>query len=245
MSNLKVSTIKNPNATTNNITLHANGSIGVSNSVIIGGSLTYDSTTANTIGANSINCNTATINTDLNIGAITGFPFFSGMTVQTILNRVDTRTSYTTVGQEILLAALDTNITPKFASSIILCEFQICGESNQSSQSGFRVYKNNSKVTTAGYESYNNSAGAGDVKYSIIAPYAFDNNNSTTPAVITFMYYDAPSVTTQVTYTPVFVRTLSTAENTFYLNRTVNSNGAYDNEVGVSFVKLTEIYQTG
>jgi hypothetical protein len=248
MSLLRLNAIKNASATPNNMTLHTNGSVTFSNSVIVGGSFSYDSQTSNTVSANSLTCNTATINTDLNIGTVTGFPFFDGMVVQTILKRVDTRTDYltgTTDGfQQAIITELSANITPKFTTSIITCEYWIHGEANDAggSQSVWRVYKNNSKITTAGYESYNNVAG--NVRYSGIAGSNFDNNSDSTLQTIRIFYYDKPNTTSEISYQPVFVNSTGATQFTFKLNRTFANIGTDNYENAVSFVRLTEIYSS-
>ncbi len=248
MSLLKLNAIKNADATPNNMTLHTNGSVTFSNSVIVAGNFSYDSQTSNTIFANGFNCNTATINTDLNIGVVTGFPFFDGMVVQTILKRTDARTDYLTGTvdgfHQAIITDLSANITPKFATSIITCEFWIHGEANDAggAQSVWRVYKNNSKNTTAGYESYNNTAG--NVQFSGLAAGPYDADSNSTLNHIRLFYYDKPNTTSEISYQPVFVNSINASQYTFKLNRAFGNIGALNFENTVSFVRLTEIYSS-
>jgi hypothetical protein len=248
MSLLKLNAIKNASATPNNMTLHTNGSVTFSNSVIVSGAFAYDTQTSNAVNANVFNCNTATINTDLNIGAVTGFPFFDGMVVQTILKRVDERNDFltgTTDGiQQAIITDLSANITPKFTTSIITCEFWIHGEGNDAggAQSVWRVYKNNSKIITAGYESYNNVAG--NVKYSGIAGSNYDADSASTLQHIRLFYYDKPNTTSEISYQPVFLNSVNVSQMTFKLNRTFSNIGTDNYENAVSFVRLTEIYSS-
>jgi hypothetical protein len=170
------------------------------------------------------------------------------MVVQTILKRVDARTDYltgTTDGiQQAIITDLSANITPKFTTSIITCEFWICGEGNDSggAHSVWRVYKDNSKITTAGYESYNNITG--NVSYSGLSGSGYDADSNSTLNNIRLFYYDKPNTTSEISYQPVFVNSLNTTQFTFKLNRTFGNIGALNFENAVSFVRLTEIFSS-
>ena len=51
---------------------------------------------------------------------------------------------------------------------------------------------------------------------------------------------DSPNTTSAITYTPVMVNTRN-ASQTFYYNRTVNNENAYNRQHSVSWVTLEEI----
>jgi hypothetical protein len=131
------------------------------------------------------------------------------------------------------------SITPTYANSLIICEWYIHGEANSHDQ-GFRVGKNGTVVTTAGYQVYNTDVG--QVNHSFINSDHYDQNDDSTPNNNVFMYYDRPGSTAAVYYEP-HVAAADGPARTWFFNRTVASAGGGNQENGVSFGRIWEIKQ--
>ena len=152
-----------------------------------------------------------------------------GHVLQVQVKRYDTPTSYS--GAE--MTDLRVSITPKSASSMILCMFQLSGEVN-TYDNVFRIFKNGA-VATGTYAGYNIYQGL--QAWSGIAPAGvYETDFNSTGMVQTFFYHDFPGVTTALTYAPW----VSAA---FYMNRTVGSTGTTNHETGVSYAFAMEIGQ--
>tara|TARA_Y100000768_G_scaffold377964_1_gene351817 strand:+ start:2236 stop:2835 length:600 start_codon:yes stop_codon:yes gene_type:complete len=65
-----------------------------------------------------------------------------------------------------------------------------------------------------------------------------DDDATSTPEMVYYTYFDAPSTTSQITY-KVGVRVY--ANSTLYVNRTVNDTNNTQAERGISFISATEI----
>lgn len=163
-----------------------------------------------------------------------------GMVLQTVYIRADAQATYSSPnsGDGTAISALDINITPKRADSLLLCTWMINGEVHWNNV--FLVHKNGSLITTTGFEAYNNEVG--NLRYSGVMSAFYDNDNSTTMSNY-FMRYAIPAESTSpATYTPA-VRASGATAYTFYLNRTINTAGSDAREISVSTGMIQEIAQ--
>jgi hypothetical protein len=135
---------------------------------------------------------------------------------------------------------LRVSITPKRASSLIVCQFQVHSEGASTHDYILRVFKNGA-VPTGTYAGYNTAAG--DQHWSGIAmPLPYETDYNSTPFTQNFMYYDFPNSTSTVTYAPG-VKNTNGASYVYYVNRTVGSTGTTNYENGVSLSIAWEIAQ--
>lgn len=165
-----------------------------------------------------------------------------GSVIQCQVTRYDAATTYTTgTGLNgVELTDLRVSITPKRANSLIICQFQVHGEGASSHNYIFRVFKNGT-VPAGTYAGYNTAAG--DNHWSGIAmALPYETNYASTPFTQNFMYYDFPGVTSELTYAPG-VKESGGVSYVWYLNRTVSSTGATNQENGVSLSIAWEIAQ--
>lgn len=174
------------------------------------------------------------------------FGAFKGNVVQCKITRYDVRTSvaFGTSVNGIELTGLRVSITPKFASSMILCQFQIFGEGATSAHNNLlNVYKNGVVPTTGSYLGYNSEGG--NTSWSGIAmaqPYDSADNNDSTPFTQSFIYHDFPNTTNTITYAPG-IKDSNASNYSFYINRSGGSSGTGSYEVGVSYSTVWEIAQ--
>jgi hypothetical protein len=165
---------------------------------------------------------------------------FSGSIINTVYKRTDVQASYssTTSGNGTTISDLNITITPKSATSLLLCTWMINAEVHWNNV--FVIHKNGSLITTSGYEGYNNAIG--NLRYSGIASAFYDNDNATTPSNY-YIQYVVPSISTvESTYAPA-IRSSEATAYTFFLNRTISSAGADNNENMVSTGMIQEIAQ--
>jgi len=163
-----------------------------------------------------------------------------GRVLQTQWIRTTTQTTYSAPGSGngTTISALAISITPRSASSLLICSWMINYEVLYNTV--FLVHKDGSLITTTGYQGYNNVSG--NVQYSGVISAAYDNDQSTTPSN-SYIQYAVPSgSTTAASYAPA-IRASNTTANTFYLNRPVNSAGADGQEITVSTGVIMEIAQ--
>jgi hypothetical protein len=165
-----------------------------------------------------------------------------GTVLQCQITRYDGLTTYATgtSASGVELSVLRVSITPKVATSMILCQFFSFGEGASTHNYVYNVYKDGA-VPTGTYAGYNTTNG--NQTYSGIAmalPYETDYNS--TPFGTTFFYHDFPGDTSAHTYAPG-VKESSGTNYTWYVNRTVGSAGAGGSENGVSFSIAWEIAQ--
>jgi len=166
---------------------------------------------------------------------------YAGAVLQCIMVRYDARPSISAPGaaQGTRLTQLRLTITPTYADSLIVCEWHIHGEAASHDQ-GFRVGKNGTVVTTAGYQGYNNNTGQNN--HSFITSDHYDDNDDSTPNCSVLLYYDKPNTTSSVFYEP-HVAAADGPARTFRFNRTVSSSGAGNLVNGVSFGRIWELKQ--
>lgn len=165
-----------------------------------------------------------------------GSLYAPGLIVQTVLVRSDNRTTFGSAasGNGTPITDLNLTITPKFANSIIVCQWMLNGELHQDNV--LLIWKNGALADNG----YNQQAG--NVRYSGYASAFYDQNESSTPSNWKILYSDTPGSTSPQTY-GLACRSSSATAYTFYLNRTVASLGADAQENMVSFGMAQEIAQ--
>ena len=130
---------------------------------------------------------------------------------------------------------LGIGITPTASSSRLIIEWMISGELHQDNV--FTIFRNAGLVTTSGEQGYNNSTG--NQRWSGIASAWYDRNEDSTPSCW-YLLYHCIANTTGYTYFYPAVRSSSTTNYNFYMNRTQGSWGQDNHECGVSTVTIYE-----
>lgn len=166
---------------------------------------------------------------------------FSGAVLQCATVRYDARPniSMPTNAQGTRNTNLRLTITPTYTNSLIVCEWMISGEPNNH-DSGIRVAKNGTVVTTAGFQGYNNNTGQNN--HSFINSQWYDPNDDSTPQLSKLLYFDRPNTTASVYYEPAFASSNSGTRN-FNMNHCTGSTGTNNYENGTSFGRIWEIRQ--
>ena len=98
----------------------------------------------------------------------------------------------------------------------------------------FRIYRDS---TLIGYNTE-----SGDVQWSGVTTTTWDDDHASTPHQAMITWIDSPNTTSSVTY-KVYAYMSSPNNQTFSLNRTLNSIGADYYETGVSQKTAMEIAQ--
>lgn len=155
-----------------------------------------------------------------------------GMVIQTVYVRTDERNSYASnnTGNGTPITPLNLTITPKFANSMILCQWMVNGELHHDNT--FLIWKDGA-VAPNGYNQQ-----AGNVRWSGYTSSFYDADHSSTPSNWNIMYAGFPASTSPVTY-GLATRSSSGSNYTFFLNRTIGSLGtdAYENMVSVGIIQ--------
>jgi hypothetical protein len=155
--------------------------------------------------------------------------------IQTLTVRSDLRTTYASpiTGNGTTIDQLRMTIVPKFSNSILAITFMINGEVNQDNV--FLMHRNDTLITDASYEGYNNVAT--NVRSSGIASGFYDQNEDSTPSNWYLQYFVAAVNTTSRTYAPA-IRTTAGTAHTFAINRTINgaSQDAYERMVSTGTI---------
>lgn len=143
-----------------------------------------------------------------------------------------------TFNNDSYITYLNVAITPRFSTSLLICDFMVTGEVEYNAV--FRSARDGALISQAGYEGYNTE----DTNiWSGISPVPYDGDLASTP-FSHFVRYFAPANNTNATTMQLAVRpTVSGATGTFALNRTFNSTGASAYEIGVSYATVWEIAQ--
>jgi len=163
-----------------------------------------------------------------------------GFVLQTQWVRATSQATYASAvsGDGTTIAPLAVSITPKSASSLLICSWMINYE--VSGDSVFVIHKNGSIITTSGYQGYNNSIG--NARYSGVISALYDGDVSSTPSN-SYIQYAVPSGSTAAaSYAPA-IRSSNASSSTLYLNRAAGSAGADDYEITVSTGIIMEIAQ--
>ena len=147
----------------------------------------------------------------------------------------DTFTQAITGGTDTVLGSvvLSVNITPKSTSSIIKLDahiFHEWGSVNIIQDSVWFFYRDTTKLAHASSGSRNCGISTSRILFAA--------EQSSTPEVTYYTYFDSPSSTSQITYK---VGVLSRSSSTLYVNRTVSDLDTSEYERGISFISATEI----
>ena len=170
--------------------------------------------------------------------SLEGTGIANNQVIQTVIIRSNTKASYasTTSGNGTEVTPLALTITPQYADSLLLMQWNINGEYYWNNL--FVVHKNGNLIANTGYEGYNSEAG--NQAWSGIANGHYDNSYSSTPENFCIIYAIPADTTEEQTFTPAVRGAAATA---FLLNRTQSSTGADSNENTVSSGIIMEIRQ--
>lgn len=144
------------------------------------------------------------------------------------------------------LPVFEISITPKFSDSLIVVEFDICGEAGTHNTGMWMGEVNSSGaaqvITRSGYEGYNPNAPVGYNNFYFAKMYDGDGNS--TIMNHRFSYIDKPNTTSQKTYVPIYASIHGALSNReLHVNRTVTLSAEYNYEYGVSNMSIKEIRQ--
>lgn len=146
----------------------------------------------------------------------------SGSVVQTIYMRSNARSTYSSAvtGNGTTITDLGMSITPTNANNRIICQWMINGELHQDNV--FLIHRDGALITTVGEEGRNSISNSRWVGY---ASAYYDQNEDSSQSNWVIMYSQIAGSTTSRTYAPA-VRGSGATAYTFYLNRTVGSTDA-------------------
>lgn len=152
------------------------------------------------------------------------------------------------------MGIFDTKFTPRYSTSKIIIEYSIFGAATggNTTDCGVRISKNGSVIVTPGYEGYNASANldiftgaAGNYRYATYARLLPTSTGSieSGPVHHSFMYCDKPNTTNEITY-GLLLHCTTNANVTFTFNKGTQLGHANGDTVGVSTIKISEVYET-
>jgi hypothetical protein len=160
----------------------------------------------------------------------------SGMIVQVKEIASITRQVYTSpTASSTEITALSLTIAPLYSTSTLILQWTINGEAGEDNV--FSVMRNGSVITDASYQGYNSNSTSA---WSGLTSWQYDRNNDSTPSNMFMQYFIPAGSTTSRTYSPG-VRSNNGAAQSFYLNRTVASNGAENYELLASTGIVMEV----
>ena len=129
-------------------------------------------------------------------------------------------------------------ITPTSATSKIRISVHIGGEPSFNDSNFFMKIK---RAISGGATTNIQGATVGSKTEVITSMNSSGSDNATTLNNIQFSgLIDSPNTTSAITYTPVMIN-IRNATHTYYYNRTVNNEDAYNRQHSVSWVTLEEI----
>ena len=161
----------------------------------------------------------------------------AGSVIQTVITRMDTRTTYASsnTGNGNTITGLNLTITPRFSNSRIICEWTINGELHQDNV--FLIHKDGSLVS----DGYNTVLG--NSRWSGMMSGFYDQNEDSTPSNWKLTYVDNSLGSTNArTYAPA-IRSSSSSNFTLAVNRTLNGATQDAYESMVSYGIAMEIAQ--
>lgn len=187
---------------------------------------------------------------DLSVGSLqyTTRKYLPGEVVQQLYFREGTINRYTALatgwsqgplafGQWFIEIPARATITPQFADSLIVCEWNIYGEPS-AHDTGFKIAELDSGVPTIinrpGYEGYNAQTAVGERNHFISD--FFDNNDDSTGRMSNFMYFDKPNTTSEITYTILFGAN-GNVGNAYTWNRAYGAGADYEECVSTWTIK--------
>lgn len=139
------------------------------------------------------------------------------------------------------ITPLDITFTPSKAGNKVVLNWTIFGESSFSEDCVYLVTRTPLTGAGAGVAvALPDAVDALNNTWSGVGAY-YDANNATTPAVINVKIVDLNTLDVACTYS-VHFRSANNRTTTLHLNRSVNSAGALDNEIGMSLGHAYEIY---
>jgi hypothetical protein len=244
-----------PNTTTstNEICIGYNAIGGGSNTSTIGNSSTTAAqiwgtlTTTGTLNVSGAGTSTFAGNASVtgnvsvtgNLGVTGSFTAPAASWPQCKMTHSITPTTYATAAGgtragAVKIAAMDTSITPRTASSKILVTYTLNCEANQESM--FYLIR---RVGGAGTE-IGSAAAASNRTYGFcVAP--ADADGTQTQAIVAKSYLDSPNTTSSVTYELWWYAPVASSQN-IHLNRTANDSDNSNNERGTSQCILQEYF---
>lgn len=160
----------------------------------------------------------------------------AGTVLQVKMIRYQGRPAWYYTGDSII-SYLNVAITPKSASSMLLCQFQISGEVEYNSV--YRAYRDGGLIYSSGYEGYNTEDGN---QWSGIATVQYDTDLASTPNTQLITYH-VPAYNTNPTTMQIAVRSSNGNNSLICINRPFNSGGSNSYEIGVCYAYVWEIAQ--
>ena len=160
---------------------------------------------------------------------VNGAIYAPGHPVQYVGQNVNGTYTYSTSTTGYYIPPLNINITPKFSNSKIILHWTINGEADHNTV--FRIYRSGTLI------GYNNTSTA---IWSGVAVPNYDQNQSSTPQNTVISWVDTPGTTSALNYQIFIQATWTGGSIPFYLNRTYNSSGNY-NELTVSYKSAMEV----
>jgi len=172
------------------------------------------------------------------LSAVTSAGLPSGTVLQVQRTQIDATSVISCAsGTGTEFSVLSVNITPVSTSSIIKIEAMINGEWADEAatwDSAWFFYRDSTKLSAP-------AAGNRNVGIRMGSSLSYTStDNSSTPELAIYNYFDTPSTTSQVTYKVGVQNNRGTAIN-YYLNRCVSDTDAVDMERGISMICVTEI----
>jgi len=176
--------------------------------------------------------------TDLTSGTLPAARLPVGTVLQTKMIRYDDPITLATGTPGAAFTGVRLTITPVSANSVLFMQWSLSGEA-ASDASGWRIYKNGSAITTAGYEGQ--VEGASPAVYDVYSLTGFGGDEWSSPTTETFSYYDKPGSISVVYYEPRAWHSTTGGAATRYINRPTGSAGTASYENCVSFGIIQEI----
>lgn len=165
-----------------------------------------------------------------------------GGIVQTVVKRVDTKSSYSSPSSgNNFITDLDITITPLLKDSFILVRYMITYEVHHDTV--MRLARNNKFVGVNGSQQQNdpyNNELPNNNRWQGTFICGYDNDTSTTPFTRMFMYMDRANGDSSITYS-IATAGSGGGANTFCLNRAISGPGQDNYENGISMVVVQEI----
>lgn len=163
-----------------------------------------------------------------------------GSIVQCVTRRTDVRSTWSSPnsGNGTTVSDLTLTITPRFANSLLLIQWNINYELHQDNV--WLIHRDGSLLTDSGYTGYNSSIG--NIRSSGVSASDYDQNEDSTPQSRLIQFFIPSGSLTQRSYSPA-VRSSSTGNYTMYLNRTVTGSTGDAHESMISTGVIWEIMQ--
>ena len=141
-----------------------------------------------------------------------------------------------TANTDTVLTDLTVNITPISTSSVIHLQAHIFCEHGEDVTGStwdhvLFFYRDSTKLAHP-------TSSSRAVGISMTTRTYHDANDSSTPEIARYDYFDTPATTSQITYKCGIVTVVA---ETFYINRTANNTDSASFERGISFISATEI----